>query len=345
MNWEAYTQFILEETLALLAIDSPSGMTQKAAEHVMARFAALGYAPQRTRKDGVLVCLGGADMEDAVLLEAHMDTLGGMVAQIKGNGRLRIERVGGLRAENVETENCRVYARGGAVLEGTAQLCNASVHVNGKYSDTQRTFDTIEIVLDEDVNNADEVKKLGVRNGDYVCFDPRARVTGSGYIKSRFLDDKLSVGILLGYAKYLHDEHITPRRAVYAHITSFEEVGHGGSASVPQGVTEAIAVDMGCVGEGLDCDERRVSICAKDRSGPFHYATTNGLIAAAEKMGAAYAVDVYPFYSSDVATTLRAGSDLRFGLIGAGVYASHGYERSHVDGAVAALKVLAGYIE
>ena len=70
-----------------------------------------------------------------------------------------------------------------------------------------------------------------------------------------------------------------------------------------------------------------------------------GLIAAAEKMGAAYAVDVYPHYGSDVEATLRAGYDIRHGLIGAGVYASHGYERSHIDGAVATLKVLAGYIK
>ena len=344
MNWEAYTQFILDETMALLAIDSPSGMTQRAAEHVMARFAALGYAPQRTRKVGVLVCLGGADMDDAVLLEAHMDTLGGMVAEVKGSGRLRIDRFGGLRAENVETENCRVYARGGAVLEGTAQLCNASIHVNGKYGETQRTFDTIEIVLDEDVKSAEDVKKLGVRNGDYVCFDPRAHVTKSGYIKSRFLDDKLSAGILLGYAKYLRDEHVTPARGVWVHITSFEEVGHGGSASVPQGVTEAISVDMGCVGEGLECTERMVSICAKDSGGPYHRAVVDGLVAAAERMGAPYAIDIYPHYGSDVEATLSAGHDIRHGLIGSGVYASHGYERSHREGALATLKVLAGYL-
>ena len=273
-----------------------------------------------------------------------MDTLGGMVAQIKGDGRLRIDRVGGLRAENVETENCRVYARGGAVLEGTAQLCNASVHVNGKYGDTQRTFDTIEIVLDEDVKNADDVRELGVRNGDYVCFDPRARVTGSGYIKSRFLDDKLSVGILLGFAKYLRDEHITPARGVWVHVTSFEEVGHGGSASVPQGVTEAISVDMGCVGEGLECTERMVSICAKDSGGPYSRDVVNGLVAAAERMGAPYAIDLYPHYGSDVEATLKAGYDIRHGLIGSGVYASHGYERSHKDGVLATLKVLAGYL-
>ena len=345
MDFEKYGAYILEETAALLAIDSPSGMTHNAAKHVAARFAALDYPCEITRKNGVLVQLGGRDTANGLLLEVHMDTLGGMVAQVKSNGRLKITNIGGLNANNVETENCRVITRGGDVYEGVAQLCNASIHVNGEYNDTKRTFDTIEVLLDENVKSAEDVKKLGVSVGDYVCFDPRVRITKSGYIKSRFLDDKLSVGILLGYAKYLKDEGIELERAVYAHITSYEEVGHGGCTNVPDGVTEAIVVDMGCVGEGLECDEHMVSICAKDRSGPFDYDVTNGLIAAAKKMGANYAVDVYPFYSSDVATTLRSGHDVKHGLIGAGVYASHGYERSHVDGAVATLKVLAGYIE
>ncbi len=342
MDFEKYGRFILNETADLLAIDSPSGLTAKAADHVMARFEALGYQPERTRKDGVICCLGGEG--EGLLLEAHMDTLGGMVHEIKANGRLRITPIGGLRAENVETENCRVVTKFDGEIEGTAQLCNASVHVNGKYGDTPRTFDTIEIVLDEPVKTADEVRKLGIRTGDYVCFEPRTRITSNGYIKSRFLDDKLSVGILLGFAKMLKDEQIVPERKIYVHVTSFEEVGHGGSASVPADVTEAISVDMGCVGEGLACDERMVSICAKDSGGPYHYDVVRGLIAAAEKMGAPYAVDIYPHYGSDVEATLRAGYDLRHGLIGSGVYASHGYERSHVEGALATLKVLTGYV-
>ena len=270
--------------------------------------------------------------------------LGGMVCQIKANGRLKITPIGGLRAENVETENCRVVTKFDGVIEGTAQLINASTHVNEKYADTQRTFDTIEIVLDEPVESADDVKKLGIRTGDYVCFEPRTRVTESGYIKSRFLDDKLSVGILLGYAKYLKDANVVPERAVYVHITSFEEVGHGGSASVPAGVTEAISVDMGCVGAGLQCTERQVSICAKDSGGPYSYDVVKKLIAAAQKEHADYAVDIYPYYGSDVEATLRAGYDIRHGLIGAGVYASHGYERSHRDGVLNTLRVLRGYL-
>ena len=344
MDFKAYGQFILEETAALLAIDSPSGMTKAAAQHVKARFEALGFEAQITRKHGVLVSLGGRDADNGVLLEAHMDTLGGMVCEIKKNGRLKITRVGGLNANNVETENCRVVTKFSGVYEGTAQLANASVHVNGKYSDEARTFDSIEIVLDEVVSSADDVRALGISTGDFVCFEPRTRVTKSGYIKSRFLDDKLSVGILLGYAKYLKDEQITPERAVYVHVTAFEEVGHGGCTNVPQGVTEAISVDMGCVGDAVECDERMVSICAKDSGGPYHYDVVTGLIAAAKKMDAQYAVDVYPHYGSDVEATLRAGYDIRHGLIGAGVYASHGYERSHVDGVINTLKVLIGYL-
>ncbi len=339
-----YAIYATDAAKELLAIDSPTGFTAGAAAWVLDRFSELGFEAKQTAKGGVLVDLGGENSEDALLLEAHTDTLGAMVAEVKGNGRLRLTNLGGMRAENAETENVRVYTRSGKVIEGTLQLCNASIHVNGKFNDTKRSFDTTEIVLDEDTASADETRALGIEVGDIVCFDPRTRVTESGYIKSRFLDDKLSVGILLGFAKYLHDNAITPARRVWVHVTVYEEVGHGGSASIPAGVTEAISVDMGCVGDGLSCTERQVSICAKDSGGPYDYNVVGKLIDAAKREDADYAVDVYPFYGSDVEATLRAGYDIRHGLIGAGVYASHGYERSHIDGVWNTLKVLKGYI-
>ncbi len=329
----------------LLAIDSPSGFTDNAARWVKNAFESLGFAAQLTTKGGVIADLGGEDEANALLLAAHTDTLGGMVAQIKGNGRLKITPLGGMNANNAEAENVRVYTRSGKVIEGALQLCNASVHVNGESSNTKRSFYAMEIVLDEDVSCAKDTQALGIEVGDIVCFDPRTRRTESGYLKSRFLDDKLSVGILLGFAKYLRDNAIVPKRKLYVHVTVYEEVGHGGSASLPAGVTEAISVDMGSVGDGLSCTERPVSICAKDSGGPYNYEVVGKLIDAAKKTGADYAVDVYPFYGSDVEATLRAGYDIRHGLIGAGVYASHGYERSHIDGVWSTLKVLCGYLD
>ena len=335
--------FAIEKTCALLAIPSPSGYTERAIAWLKDEFEALGFDAQITVKGGLLVDFGGLDKYNALLLDAHCDTLGAMVCEIKANGRLRLTNIGGMNANNAEAENAILITCDGREYEGTLQLANPSIHVNGDYNSTVRAWDKMEFVLDEDVSSAEDVRALGIRPGDYVCFDPRTRVTASGYIKSRFLDDKLSVGILLGFAKYIRDNAITLPRRTYAHITVYEEVGHGASSTVPAGVTEAISVDMGCVGDGLECTERMVSICAKDSGGPYCREIVCKLVEAAEKCGAKYAVDVYPFYGSDVEATLRAGYDIRHGLIGAGVFASHGYERSHREGVENTLKLLVAY--
>ena len=339
-----YADYAWEQASALLSIDSPSGFTARAAQWLKETFTAMGYSLIPTVKGGVLVDLGGADSDNAILLAAHADTLGAIVAEVKSNGRLRVSPLGGMNANNGEAENVRVYKRDGGIVEGTLQLCNASIHVNGNYNSTSRSFDTTEVVLDEPVSNAEQVKALGIDVGDIVCFDPRTRRTASGYLKSRFLDDKLSVGILIGLAKYLSDHKITPSRRLYLYITVYEEVGHGCSGSIPENVTEAISVDMGCVGDGLQCTERQVSICVKDSGGPYNYEVVGKLISAAKAAGADYALDVYPFYGSDVEATLRSGHDIRHGLIGPGVYASHGYERSHIDGVSNTLKLLVSYL-
>ena len=343
--FEKIVDYSVEQAVKLLAVDSPTGYTRAAAEHVMDAYRALGFAPEMTVKGGVVVCLNpDAPEENGLLLEAHADTLGGMVAEVTGAGRLRVTALGGMNPNNAEAENVRIVTRSGKIYTGTCQLKNASIHVNGEYNNTKRSWEDVEIVIDEEVHNKADVEKLGIMTGDIVCFDPRTVVTESGYIKSRFLDDKLSVAILLGLAKQMSEGSVKSERRVWHHVTVFEEVGHGGSSSVPAGVTEAISVDMGCVGNGLECDECKVSICAKDSGGPYHYEVVNGLIDAARRGGAEFAVDVYPHYGSDVEATLRAGHDLRHGLIGPGVYASHGYERSHRKGVANTLKLLDAYL-
>lgn len=339
-----YTDYILEETKKLLEIDSPTGHTKNAAKFVMEEYRALGYEPVMTVKGGVLVDLGGGDSRDGILVEAHIDTLGGMVSEIKANGRLRLTPLGGLNPNNAETENVRVVTRFNGSYEGTFQLDNASIHVNGDYDQKERKYANMEVVLDEKTSSREETEKLGIMPGDFVCFDPGTVITKSGFIKSRFLDDKLSVGILLGYAKYLKEERVEAKRRIFHHITVYEEVGHGASGTVPEGITEILSVDMGCVGEGLGCDEFKVSICAKDSAGPYNYDVVTGLVQAAKENNIDYAVDVYPYYGSDADAALKAGYDVRHGLIGAGVYASHGYERSHRDGVFNTFRLLQAYL-
>lgn len=341
---EKYMNYLLEKLDEIMKIDSPSGYTKDAIDYIQNELTSLGYDSKKTIKGGLIADLGGSDESNGIIIGAHVDTLGAMVEEVKSNGRLKITNIGGLNANNVETENCRIVTKFDGIYEGTCQLINASLHVNDNYNETSRTFDSVEVVIDEPVFSKEDVSKLGIRVGDYVCFDPRTRVTDSGYIKSRFLDDKLSAVIILTYAKYLKDENITPKRKLYVHFTVYEEVGHGASASLPDGVTESLNIDMGCVGDGIECNEHKVSICAKDSGGPYNYEVVTNLVKACRDGNVDYSVDIYPHYGSDVETTLRAGYDIKHALIGPGVYASHGYERSHKDGALNTLKLLQNYI-
>lgn len=340
-----YTDYMLEQLQNLLAIDSPSGFTAKAAQYLLDEYTRLGYEPYQAVKGGVIVDLGGTDMDHAVFMEAHVDTLGAMIRDIKSNGRLVLSPVGGLSSLNASGENCRIYTRSGKIYTGTLQLNNASLHVNDDFEKASRAYDNMEVVIDAKTTSKEETKALEIENGDFVCFDPRTTITETGYIKSRYLDDKLSAAILLGYAKYLKDNHLVPARQVYQHFTVYEEVGHGGAASIPRNVTEVLSVDMGCVGDMIQCTERQVSICAKDSHGPYTYQVVSNLVEAAKAAEVDYSVDVYPHYGSDADVALTAGYDVNHALIGAGVYASHGYERSHIEGMNNTFTLLTEYLK
>lgn len=333
---------MLDVLKRLLAVDSPTGFTEKATQFAAEEFEKNGFASTVTNKGCVLCELGGEG--DPLIITAHLDTLGAIVAEVKSNGRLKISNLGGLRAVNCETENVRIYARNGKIYDGCLQLLNPSTHVNPKAGSEERTFDTTEIVIDEDVHTKEETLALGITNGCFVCFDPRTVITSSGYLKSRYLDDKLAAAVLFALAKKVKSGKLSLKRKVYLFLTTYEEVGHGGKAGLPEDAEEILAVDMGCVGLGLEGSERKVSICAKDAHGPYDYTVTNELVKLAEENGLDYAVDVYLNYSSDAQAAIAAGKDYRHALIGPGVYASHGYERSHVKGAENTLALLEAYL-
>lgn len=334
-------EYIRSQLAAVIAIDSPTGCTDEVQQYIYDQLAGMGFAPQKLVKGGVRVTLGGEG--NPLTLSAHADTLGAVVRCIKSNGRLAISNIN-LNVFNVEAENVRVITRFNGVYEGTLQLVDASVHVNPDPHQARDLDKNMEIVLDQDVRTKEDVQKLGIRAGDVIAVEPRFRITDTGYVKSRFLDDKASVSVLLGLAKWVSESKPVLNRRLDLLFTVFEEIGHGGACGIAQDTTELIAVDMGCVGDTLECTERQVSICAKDRGGSYNRQVTNRLIQCAEKAGVEYAVDIYHRYSSDAAAALHAGYDVRHGLIGPGVYASHGYERTHLDGIYNTFALLRAYL-
>ena len=335
----SHMNFIKEQLYTLTSIPSPSSFTTKVTDYLLSELSSLGYSPERSNKGNVFVTLGGSG--SPLVLAAHVDTLGAMVRSIKENGRLRPTTIGGHQWSTADGENCTIHTRDGRVYTGVVLNKEPSSHVADQK--TELIEENMEILLDENVASDQDTLALGIQTGDIIAMDPRTVVTESGYIKSRFLDDKLSAAILLGLARAVYEDAWKLNRKVSLLFTVYEEVGHGGSV-VPDDTEEMISVDMGCVGSDLGCTERMVSICAKDSGGPYNYDLITALSNLAKEKKLDYAIDIYPHYGSDVETTLRAGYDIRHGLIGPGVYASHNYERSHMDGVRNTFELLKAYV-
>lgn len=337
--------YLLEQLKQLLEIPSPTGYTKEAVNFVSEALESLGVKTVKTVKGALIATIKGQNDEKHRLLSVHVDTLGGMVKEIKGSGRLKLTQIGGYSWNTIEGEYCTVHTASGRKITGTIMTNVASSHVHGeKTSSTPRNGDTIEVRLDEVVSSSADVNALGIEVGDFVSYDPRVEITESGYVKSRHLDDKACVACLLAIVKSIKEEGLELPYTTHFFISNYEEVGHGSSASIPEKVVEFMAVDMAAPGDGQTSHEHKVTICAKDSSGPYDYSLKTQLCALAKEQELPFVVDIYPFYGSDASAALRAGWAFKHSLIGPGVDASHSFERTHTEGLVATAKLGLAYI-
>lgn len=312
----------------LVNTPSPTGYTKLSEKYLMQEFVKMGYKPYQNNKGNVIVPIEEKEGDNGLLLSAHVDTLGLMVRSIKENGALRVTTLGGFPLNFVEFENVKIHTRSDKEYTGVVRLNNPAVHGSDAPREAKRNDETMEVVIDAITHSVEETEALGIRNGDFISLDPRFRID-NGFVKSRHLDDKASAGVLLALAREIKDKNIKINRPLYMMFTIYEEVGHGASAGHPKGISDMVAVDMGVVHEDLTCDELKLSICAKDSSGPYNYDLTNDLVKIAEDLKLDYGLDIYPFYGSDASAAVASDYDYRHALVGCGVAASHGYERTH----------------
>lgn len=339
---EQTLNFILEQAKKILDIDSPSGYTDKAIEYLENFCKDNNLSYEKNKKGNLIVTIPGK-INYVIGFSAHVDTLGAIVRSINGDGTLRFSVIGGPLLPTLDGEYCKIYTRDNKVYTGTFLSNAPSAHVHESARSLTRDEKNMHIRIDAITKSKQDTLALGIETGNFIAIDPKTTITQEGFIKSRFLDDKISVAILLGLINYIkqHNLEIIPTLKII--FSTYEEVGHGAS-HIPE-VDELIAVDMGCIGEDLNCTEQDVSICVKDSSGPYDYKMVNKLIQLAKENNLNYAVDVYPFYGSDVSAALRGGNNIKGALIGPGVHASHGMERTHIKAVENTLKLLIAYIK
>ena len=202
----------------------------------------------------------------------------------------------------------------------------------------------MEVRLDAVTSSEAETRSLGIDVGDFVAFDPRVEVSPSGYIRSRFLDDKASVACIYGALVALTEAGLRPRQRTSVLISTYEEVGHGAAAGWPVDLADLVAVDMAVVANGQQSSEHKVTICAKDAGGPYHIDLRRELENLADQHELDWCTDIYLYYRSDGEALWAAGGDVRVGLIGPGVDASHHYERTHRDALANTTRLIAAYL-
>ncbi|MEK3887172.1 M42 family metallopeptidase [Bacillus sp. FSL K6-3431] len=339
----------IKETVSLIkelvSIPSPSGNTDNVIEFCEQYLHGFELEMKRNRKGGLLISIPGKNIDQHRMLTAHVDTLGAMVKEIKSNGRLKLDMIGGFRWNAVEGEYCEIETETGKRYTGTILMKQTSVHVYKDAGKAKRNEDNIEVRIDERTINEKETRKLGINVGDFVSFDPRVQITESGFIKSRHLDDKASTAILLRLIKHIKEDGVELPYTTHFLISNNEEIGYGGNSNIPPETIEYLAVDMGALGEGQSSDEFTVSICAKDSSGPYHYGLRKQLVNLAKQNNIDYKVDIYPYYGSDASAAIRSGHDIVHGLVGPGIESSHALERTHESSLLNTEKLLLAYVQ
>ena len=338
-------EYLLSTLQELLDIPSPTGYTDNIVSYLEEKpsdFSPLSY--HRSMK-GALVATWSGDLKTSPrALTAHVDTLGAMVKEIKSNGRLKLTQLGGYAWNTIEGEGCTIFASNGETVRGSILLSKASRHVHGHDMDkVERSADTMEVRLDIVTHSAEDTREAGIQVGDFVAFDPRIEVN-NGFIRSRHLDDKVSVACILAAVQALLSAGLQPAQDTVFHFSNYEEVGHGGASGFPEGLKELVAVDMAAVGSGQESDEFNTTICVKDSHGPYHHALSEQLRWLAEEHQIPYKVDIYPYYGSDGGAYWRAGGDVAVALIGPGVDASHNYERTHTEALISTTNLITAYL-
>ena len=81
----------------LLDIPSPSGHEDRMAAFLLTRLETMGFSPELDGAGNVLVRLDGRDVAaPTICYAAHMDEIGMTVSEIAADGRLCVDRLGGL---------------------------------------------------------------------------------------------------------------------------------------------------------------------------------------------------------------------------------------------------------
>jgi peptidase M42 family hydrolase len=339
--------YVQDVLLRLLDVPSISGRTDDIMRLLGDELESLGLITQLTRRGSLIADLPGEQDSPDRAVVVHADTIGCMVKELKDNGRLLVVPVGHFSARFAEGARVQVFTDDpDRTYTGTVLPLKASGHTFGDEVDDQGFgWQHVEVRVDEFVDSAGDLAELGIAVGDFVGLDALPVITPSGFVKSRHLDDKAGVAAALGACKAILDHEVILPVSAHLLITILEEIGQGASHGLHADVAEVVSIDNAVVAPGQQSRETGVNVAMSDTTGPFDFHLTRRLLKICTDLGIPAQRDVYNHYRSDIAAAIESGAEMRAALVGFGVDASHGHERTHLDGIRNVAELVAAYLQ
>ena len=224
----------------LTELRAPSGHEQPIRRALLAELKDMGLDPQLDRMGNVVVVKQGTKGADAprVMVAAHMDEVGLLVANATEEGFLRTLPVGGVDSRVVISK--RVLC-GDEAIPGV--IGAMAIHLQTA-EDRKHVLSYDDIYVDIGAKDKAEAESKCPK-GTYITFDTDYVEFGEGCVSAKALDDRVGCYNLL---RVLKEEYPCTVVAVF---TSEEEVGCRGA----KGAAFAQEPDMGIVLEGTTCND------------------------------------------------------------------------------------------
>ena len=224
----------------LTELRAPSGHEQPLRRALMQALKDKGLSPVLDRMGNVVVVKPGAKGPQArrVLLTAHMDEVGLIVASVAEEGFLRTLPIGGVDPRVIISK--RVLC-GDEAIPGV--IGAMAIHLQTA-EDRKRVLGYDDIYVDIGAKDKAEAEAKCPK-GTYITFDTDYVPFGDGCVSAKALDDRVGCYNLL---RLLERDYPCQVIAVF---TSQEEVGCRGA----KGAAFAQAPDIGLVLEGTTCND------------------------------------------------------------------------------------------
>ncbi len=203
----------------LTALHAPSGAEQPVIARLRSLFTPLVDAITVDHMGNLTATREAAGGAPHIVVSAHADEIGAMVASIEPEGFLRLSPLGGVQPRLLEGRAVWVGGQPGVIGARSGHLTPRTEHGQGTSMS--------DLYADLGVDSAAEVEALGVRIGDPVVVISELRNLAGTRVSGKGIDNRASCVVLLHLLRRLQSRALPCR--LTALVTVQEEVGLRGA--------------------------------------------------------------------------------------------------------------------